>query len=72
MRLSDRREPRTMQDLVRIGIADAAKEPRVGQCPLEGVVLAQKTLAECIRARIEDLEPSHVECGNGIVTAHNM
>src|SRR5207253_4307313 len=30
MRLSDRREPRTMQDLVRIGIADAAKEPRVG------------------------------------------
>ena len=72
MRLSDRRETCTVQDLVRIGIADTAKEAWVGQRPLEGVVFEQKTLAECIRARIEDLEPSHVECGNGIIAAHNM
>ena len=32
------REPRAMQDLVGVGVADAAQEPRVGERALEGVV----------------------------------
>ena len=42
-----RREPRAVQDLVGVGVADAAEEPRVGQRALERVVLAREPGREC-------------------------
>ena len=42
----ERRQPRAVQDLVRVGVADAAEQARVGQRALEGVVLARERCAE--------------------------
>ena len=41
----DRREPRAVQDLVRVGVADAAEEARIGERALERVVLARAARA---------------------------
>ena len=38
-RQRNRRQPRRMQDLIRIGIADAAQRSRVGQGPLQRAIL---------------------------------
>ena len=61
-----------MQNLVGVGVPDAAEEAWVGQRPLERVVFAQKTLAERVEVRIEDLEAAHVECGKRVVAADDM
>ena len=41
-----RRQARAVEDLVRVGVADAAEEPGIGERPLERVVLAQERSAE--------------------------
>ena len=44
-RMRDRRQLRAMQDLVRVRVADAAEEMRIGQRALQRVVLAQRARA---------------------------
>ena len=59
----ERREPRAVQDLVRIGVADAAEQARVGQRALERVVLARERRRELLRDRIEHLEAAGIVRG---------
>jgi hypothetical protein len=46
-----------VQDLVGVGVAHAAEEPRIGQRPLERVVLAAEDVGERGGRRLQDLEP---------------
>jgi hypothetical protein len=41
----DRRQAGAMQDLVRVGVADAGKEARIGQRSLERVILGRRRAA---------------------------
>src|SRR5207253_361155 len=63
LRMRDRRKPRAMQDLVRICIADAAEQARVGERALERVILTHKALAEFFEGAGIDVDPAHVEFG---------
>src|SRR3974390_1734881 len=56
-----------MQNLIGIGVADTAEEPRVGKRALERVVLAAQTLRELRAARREDLEPPGVKKTQGLL-----
>ena len=47
-----------MQDLVGIGVADAAEKPGVGQRALERVVLGEKAFAEGFDTGVGDFEPA--------------
>ena len=49
-----------MEDLVGVGVADAAEEMRIGQGALERVVLATEDGIELLESRREQLEPARV------------
>ena len=50
-----------MQDLVGVRVADAGEEPRIGQRPLQRVVLARKARGERREVDVPDLEAAGVE-----------
>ena len=50
-----RRQPRAVQDLVRVGVADAAEQARIGQRALERVVLAREARGERLEVGVERL-----------------
>ena len=58
-----------MEDLVGVGVADAAEEMRVGQGPLERVVLATEHRSELLERRREHLEPAGVQRLQGVLAA---
>ena len=64
----ERREPRAVQDLVGVGVADAAEEARIGEGALERVALAREGLAELPRrVAPSDLEAAAIErCEPGL------
>ena len=49
-----------MQDLIRVGVADAGEEPRVDQRAFGRVILAGERLAKLFNRRIQQLQPSAV------------
>ena len=55
-----RRESRRMQDLVGVGVADAAEEPRIGKRALERVILALQRVAKVVEAGVENLEAARI------------
>ena len=55
-RQRERGQPRRVQDLVGVGVADAREEPRIGQAALQRVVLARERGAER-----RQVGPEHVE-----------
>ena len=55
------RQPRGVQDFIRVGVADAAENVRVGQGALERVVLAREPLGERRQCRVEHFEPTGIE-----------
>ena len=57
----DRREPRALQDLVGIGIADAAEQLGVAQGALQGVVFRGQAPSEGVGLAGHDLEAARVE-----------
>ncbi len=60
-----RRQARRMQDLVRVGVPDAAEEPRVGEGALEGVALTRERFPKGGEIGLEHLETPAVERGEG-------
>src|SRR5439155_1341776 len=54
------REPRAVQDLVGVGVADPAQDRGIGQEPLERMVLADEGGAEGLDVGLEHLEPARV------------
>ena len=59
--MRDRRQPRAVQDFVGVRVADAGEEPRIGQRPLQRVVLARKARGERREVRVLDLQAAGVE-----------
>src|SRR5439155_12065864 len=53
-------EPGAVQDLVRVCIADAAEEARIGERPLKRVALADERRAKVLDVRLEHLEAAGV------------
>src|SRR5271163_4265989 len=52
--------PRRMQNLIRIGVADAAQDSRVGQGPLERAVLRRHRGDEGLEVTVEYLDTAGV------------
>ena len=50
-----------MQDLIRVGVADAREKMRIRERALERVVLALQTLGECGEVGGENLDAAWVE-----------
>src|SRR6266481_4632393 len=61
VRERDRRQLRGMQDLVRIGIADAADDAWIGKSPLERAVFGCKGGAKRIKIAREDIDSSGID-----------
>ena len=61
-----------MQDLVRVGVADAAEDVRIGQRALERVVLAHERRAEVLQRRAEHLDPARVVLRERLLAAHHV
>ena len=61
-----------MQDLVRIGVADAAEQVRVGQRALDRVVLAGERIVELLERCLERLDAAGIERGKRRLTAHHL
>jgi hypothetical protein len=55
-----RREASTAQDLIRIGIADAREEARIGQRPLQRVVLSRQRVRERGEVALQRLDAAAV------------
>ena len=67
------RQPRAVQDLVRVRVADAAEEPRVGERALERVVLARERARRTASSvASSDLEPAAVELRERVRAAHDV
>ena len=62
-RQQHRRQPRRVEDLVRVRVADAAQQPRVGQRPLERVILARQRCAEFVDGRRQHVDAAGIERG---------
>jgi len=60
-RQRERRQPRAVQDLVGVRVADAAEEARVGQRALDGVVLGDQPRGERVACRRHDVDAARVE-----------
>ncbi len=57
---SQGRQPRAVEDLVGVGVADAAEQPRVGQRALERVAPACQHPGEGLPVAVQHLESSGV------------
>src|SRR5262245_12350103 len=61
-----------MQDLVRVGVADAAQQPRIGERTLEGVALARERTREGGEIDVHRLDAAGVEGGETGVALHDV
>src|SRR5215831_11667112 len=52
-----------MQDLVGVGVADAAEEPWIGERSLDGVILGAKSRSELVARCVEHLEAAALKLG---------
>ena len=60
MRHRHGRQTRAMQDFVRVGIADAAEQARVGQRAFEGVTATGKRLRKRLERAAQHFQPSRI------------
>ena len=56
------RQPRPMQDLIRVRVPDAAEQPRIGQRPFEGMALRRQSRGERGPVCTQYFESPAVEC----------
>ena len=62
----DGRKVRTVQDFVRVGIADSTEQAWISQGALDGVTLAHQSGGEIFERRVEHLEASTVEVAEAV------
>ena len=60
LRQRDRRQLGSVQDLVRIRIADAAQNPWIGESPLESAVFGGQRITKRAQIAAEDVDSSRV------------
>jgi hypothetical protein len=58
---AERRDPGTVQDLVRVGVADAAQDVRIGQGALQRVALRRERSLERSEVRLQHLQAAGIE-----------
>ncbi|MEO5879460.1 MAG: hypothetical protein ABIR22_04790 [Candidatus Eisenbacteria bacterium] len=61
-----------MQDFVRVGVADAGEQARVGERALERVVLAREGGGDVFRAALDRVHAPRVEGGDGKFAAQHV
>ncbi len=61
-----------MEDLVGVGVADAAEDARVGEGSLEGAVFGGKRVAEGIEIGGEDVDASRINAVEGFFSAEDV
>jgi hypothetical protein len=61
-----------VQDLVRVGVADAAQQARIGQGSLDGVVLPGQGRAEIVQVRAQHLEAARIVVRQPRLAAHHV
>jgi len=61
-----------VEDLVRVGVADPAEEPRVRERALERVALSAERGLERLEVGLEHLEPAGVVEGEGVPAANQV
>ena len=72
-RLLHRRQPGAMEDLVGIGVTDAAEQTRVGERTLQRVVLAPQHTPEIVQTAVQHLDAAGIVLSaNSRGTAHGM
>jgi hypothetical protein len=71
-RQHDRRQPRAVQDLVGIRVADAAEQARVGQAALDGVVLGLQLARERGHVGLQHIDAAWVHCLQRLAPGHQM
>ena len=59
-----------MKNLIGVGVADAAEQPRVGESTLHGVVLPDQSSVERLQRRVQHVEPARVMISEAFFTAH--
>ena len=67
-----RRQPGAVQDLVGVGVADAAEEMRIGEGPLQRVVLLHQRSSERREVGVERFEPAGLMGRQGRFAAHKV
>src|SRR5262245_33806565 len=50
-----------MQNLIRIGVTDAADNSRIGECPLQGTVFGRECSTKGIEVAAEDIDSSRIQ-----------
>ena len=72
VRTSKRREPRAVEDLVGVGVADSAQDPRVGEGSFEGVALVCDCRTEVVEISVKHLETTRIVLRQGILSLDQM
>jgi photosystem II stability/assembly factor-like uncharacterized protein len=67
-----RRQLRSVQDLVGVGVSDAAEDVRIGERALQRVVVGGQTGAECVEIRAQHFEPAAIVLGERGCAAHDV
>ena len=68
----ERRQPRRVQDLVRVGVADAAEQMRIGERALQRVALAGERLVKLFARGVERLDAAGIERAQRRLAAHQL
>src|SRR5205807_2590150 len=71
-RALERREPRAMENLVRIRVADAGDDARVGERALQRVVLTAKRGEQIVRGDRERLDAAGIERAEFTLIGENV
>src|SRR6266849_5039138 len=66
LRERERRKPRLEQNLIRVGIADAAEQTRIGEGTLESVVGGEKRGGKASQIGIENFEAAGIESAKAV------
>jgi hypothetical protein len=61
-----------VQDLVGVGVADAAEERGIGKGALHGVIFAGQHLAKPVERRVQDFQSAAIEGGQSRLTLHHV
>ena len=61
-----------MQNLVGLGVADSAEQPRIGERTFDRVALRSDARRELVEARVEHLESAPIELGEGRLAANHV
>ena len=67
-----RRQPGPMQDLVGVGVTDPTEEPRVGERPLESMVLSGEALREGRKVGVEYFESATLKGNQPLLPDHEV